>query len=355
MLVEKVLSAFLTDSGLDFELFEKLLDDSEVIKDEVLNLSSSNLNLLLKILIDSKQASTLSKVLGLLESQNADFDHAIVVLGLIKLDVLNSIEDAQKNNNLLQGLNKKTAFHLKPYLDLFPDRYKQTIEASVSLQRESVETFRNELKDQIEFLKAEELVKKAVEIEQKLKFHFPDIKEVFISEKQAEVKSQEHKFSKVIERNLSFEARSHKRGKKEPSKYHESLAAEAQLSLELAKVWFEDLKDTNPELLITQLEFIDFNNTDFYLKILNETNVDIWTKVFLYTKSKAYLEGLEFLDRYENDLLTDSSDSIYNYYYMKGLMLSGAGMQKEAEEIFLIIKEQKENFRDIQLLLLDTK
>ncbi len=359
MRIKKVLSAFSTDSGLDFELFEKLLDDSDLIKNEILGLDETELNLLIVLLIENRRNLALSKLLPLLESSNTEYNQSLIVLGLIKFGILESSDDLKRNTHLLQGVTKENAFCLKPFEENFPEKYRQIIEASVALKREELEAFREELKDQIEFLKTEQLLEKALQIEDTLKFHFPEIKETFTSQKHAKEKSEEHRFSKIIERNLFFEARSTKRKGAEPSKYEISLSSDTSKSLELAELWYADLKDTAPELLLTQLEFMNFDDADFYSKMLqderNGSKLDTWTKAFLYLKSKTYLEGLEFLEENEEELLTDSADSIYNYYYTKGLLLAGAGMQKEAEEIFLIIQEQKENFRDIQLLLLNTK
>ncbi|MGH1467879.1 MAG: hypothetical protein ACRBBP_03235 [Bdellovibrionales bacterium] len=354
MLAQNILSAFLTDSGLDFDLFENLIETSDSIRGDILDLDETNLNLLFKLLIDSKRPSTLGKLIALLEDAHAEYNSSIAILGLIKFDILTSPEDLSSRTHLLSGINKKNAFCLKPHLDLFPEKYQQIIEASVALQRQANEAFREDLKDQIEFLKSEQLTDKALEIEQKLKFHFPEITESFLSTEQVEKKSKEHNFAKVIERNISFEARSKSRNSK-PNKREETLKSEAKASLELANLWYTELKDSDPELLLTQLEFIDFDDPAFYSKILKEAKLDIWTKAFLYIKSKNFLEGLNFLSTNESALLTDSSDSIYNYYYTKGVMLLGAGMQKEAEEILLIIKDQKENFRDIQLLLQNAK
>lgn len=355
MLVKKVLTAFSTDSVLDFDLFENLLENSDILQNELLDLSDTDLDLLFKLLIDQRRPLAISKLVALLDKHESEYNHSLVLFGLIKLGFFKSPDDISKEVHLLKELNKHNAFCLKSFFDVFPEKYQKIIEASIALQRENVELFREDLKDQIAFLKTEQLTDKALEIEQKLKFHFPEITETFMSPQQVEKKSQDHNYSNVIERNISFEARSKARKTSDSNKHQEILNAEASVSLELAHLWYSELKNTNPELLLTQLEFINFDNPDFYLKILEGTNLDVWTKIFLFIKSHNYLEGLEFLGKNETNLLTESSDSIYNYYYTKGVMLLGAGMQKEAEEIFLVIKEQKENFRDIQLLLQNAK
>ncbi len=354
MLAKNILSAFSTDSGLDFSVFENLIETSDSFRENILDLNELDLNLLFKLLIDSKQPSGITKLITLFEDSQSEYSSSIAVLGLIKLGAINTSEDLSSKTHLLDGVNKHNAFCLKPHFELFPEKYQQIIEASVAIQRQKNEAFREDLKDQIEFLKSEQLADKALEIEKKLKFHFPEITETFMSTEQVEKKSKEHNFAKVIERNISFEARSKSRSSK-VSKHEEFLKSEAEASLELANLWYTELKDSNPELLLTQLEFIDFDDPAFYSKILKEAELDIWTKIFLYIKSENFLEGLDFLTTNESALLTESSESIYNYYYTKGVMLLGAGMQKEAEEILLIIKEQKENFRDIQLLLQNAK
>ncbi len=350
MLIKKILSLFSTDSGLDFNQFKTLIKTSDSFKKNILDLNEDELNLFFKLLIDTKQPLAIKKLLRLLNDDQSEYNPALAILGLIHLGILSSLKDTTAHTHLLVKINKENALLLKPYFNFFPEKYQKIIEASIALQKQKNEIFREDLKDQIEFLKSQNLNDKALEIEKQLKFHFPEITESFLSEKQVQEKSKEHNYSKTIERNIPFEARSRLR-KTTLNKHKETLNSETTTSLELAKLWYSQLKNTNPELLLTQLEFINFDDPTFYSKMLEETNLDIWTKIFLYIKSKKYLEGLIFLNINESTLLAESSNSIYNYYYTKGVMLLGAGMQKEAEEIFLIIKEQKENFRDIQLLL----
>ncbi len=354
MLIKKILSIFLTDSGLDFNKLKVLITTSHSFQQSILNLNEDELNVFFKLLIDAKQPLTIQKLLKLLDSNQSEYNPALAVLGLIQFKILKSFKDFTTYSHLLVNINKNNALSLKPYFHLFPEKYQKIIEASIALQKQQNEAFREDLKDQIEFLKFQKLNNKALEIEQQLKFHFPEITETLLSTKQIQQKSKEHNYSKIIERNISFKARSKLR-KATSNKYQKTLDSDASTGLKLANLWYSELKDTNPELLLTQLEFINFNNPTFYSKMLEEANLDIWTKIFLYIKSKKYLEGLNFLDINESTLLTESSSSIYNYYYTKGVMLLGAGMQAEAEEIFLLIKEQKENFRDIQLLLQDVK
>lgn len=351
MLAKKVLSAFFNEGSLDFDLFEKLLESSSELKSDLTDLSLDELDLLVKILIDARRPQTISKLLDFLESEKIPYRSEIFVLGLVKTGYFLKTSDFSNKLKILSGLEKETAFILHPFIEVFPDQAQRIIEASLAFKREQVEAFREDLKDQIEFLKSEQLTEKAIEIERKLKFHFPEIKQNFLSKEQAEIKSKEHSFSKLIERNIPFDSRSKNRANEASSNYLKTLKDEQDASLELAEAWYSDLKDKDLDLLLTQLEFIDFKQPDFYLKILKEQNLDVWTKLFLYMKSETYLEGLQFLDENENDILTTSSENIYNYYYTKGVFLLGAGMNKEAEEIFTIIKDQKENFRDIQLLL----
>jgi len=354
MLYKNVLSLFETKSGLDYVLLEELLQQSKALLKDIADLNQSDLNSLFKLLIDQKQFKSFGLIVDHLESENLEYNTSLVVLGLYRMGRLRDVDDAKTLAPFLEGVRGKSSIVLLPYIMNFPEKIQKKIESSFLQKRAEVQHFKDDLKEQIEFLKTQMLSEKALEIEEKLKFHFPEVKEQFLSAQQTHSKTEELKFVKVIERNLRLN--SQEKTATEKSRLTKHAEEENRVSLELAKTWFKEMKDADLDLFLTQLEFLNFDNSDFYNEILlNSEQASIWTKVLLLLKSKQYLQGLDFLDQNENFLLTESPESIYNYYYTKGLFLLGAGMNKEAEEIFALIKEQKGNFRDIQSLLQDAK
>ena len=357
MLYKKILSLFESKDGfLDFDLFAELCENSELTKENILELDDTNLNLLLKLLIDNKQFKSFSNVIAILEKSGADTPYSMIALALIKRGVLNSTEDFKQTNSVLENLGEHSSLALLPFIKNLPEKVQKKIELSLSHRRSEVNEYREELKEQIDFLKTQMLTEKAIEIEDKLKFHFPGIEEQFLSAEKTQSKNNEQKFAKIIERNLSFSFKSQKTESNKSSVYEKNKKDESEQSLELAKIWFSEMKDENLDLLLTQLEFLNFEHSGFFSDVLKESSTpDVWTKLVLFIKSKRYLEGLDFLEENEQKLLTESPESVYNYYYTKGLLFLGAGMNKEAEEIFLVIKEQKENFRDIKALLQNAK
>jgi len=356
MLYKNVLSFFETESGLDFKLLEGLLLESKELLDDITDLKFRELEIFFKLLIDYKQFKSLGIILAHLDKTGSDYNSSLVVLALYRMGKLKNIEDAKSVDSLLNKVSGKQALTLLPIIEIFPEKIQKKIESSLMQRRAEIQEYKEELKEQIEFLKTQMLAEKALEIEEKLKFHFPEIKEQFLSAKQTHSKTEEQKFAKVIERNLSYGLSQDDNLKTGAARYSKNIDEERKASLELAKIWFQEMKDSNIDLLLTQLEFLNFENSDFFTEVLEEaTDPSIWTKIVLYLKSEKYLEGLEFLELNESQLLTESPESIYNYYYTKGLLLLGAGMNKEAEEIFTLIKEQKGNFRDIQSLLQNAK
>jgi hypothetical protein len=357
MLYKNVLSLFETETGLDFKLLEELLNQEyKNLLDDIADLDFKEKESFFKLLIDQKQFQSLGLVINHLEKTNTDYNSSLVVLAIYRMGKLENIEDAKSLDSLLKKIKGKEALTLLPIIEYFPEKIQKKIEASLMQRRAEIQEYKEELKEQIEFLKTQLLTEKALEIEEKLKFHFPEIKEQFLSAKQTHSKTEEQKFAKVIERNLSVGMRKEDQSTTGPARYSKNQEEERIASLDLARIWFQEMKDSNIDLLLTQLEFLNFENSEFYADVLNEVeDPTIWTKIVLYLKSEKYLEGLEFLEFNEQRLLTESPESIYNYYYTKGLLLSGAGMNKEAEEIFTLIKEQKGNFRDIQSLLQNAK
>jgi len=355
MLYKTVLSLFETDHGLDFELLENLLDKSPKLINSICDLGDRDLEIFFKLLIDSKQFGSLTKVIKALDSAKQDYNPSLVILALFKQGKLRSLEDLKKAGPLLKRINEQNALPLIPVADRFPEHIQKKIERSLMRRHSDVLEFKDELKEQIEFLKAQMLSKKALEIEAKLKFHFPEVKEQFLSAKETQSKNEEQKHSKIIDRNLKMN-RSSSRKPMEPSRQAKHSAEDQKEGLKLAKLWLSEMQSKNTELFLTQMEFLNVENIDFYSEVLEKSNnLDIWTKSILYIKSQKFLEGLDFIEKHERDLLTESPESIYNYYYTKGLLLLGAGMNKEAEEIFTTIKEQKGNFRDILMLLQNAK
>lgn len=346
------------DSGtsLNLDVFSDVITTSEEFKEQLLDLKNDELDSLIKLFADSKRPDLLSKLINFLNEHQVEYNTSTVVASLFKLDAVDSDDFFIKNNHLLSSLSPKNALCLSPFMDSFPEKFQNIIEASLAKRKASVEAFKEHLQDQIEFLKSQQLTDKALEYEEKLKFHFSETTQDLKTYAKSAEKSKDQTYAHVIERNLSFESRSKERLGTTSKRVFESLKKDDETNLELAELWYTELKDKDIELLLTQLELMDFNNSSFYGRILRENkNLPVWTKIFLHIKSKNFLEGLEFLDVNEPLLLTDSAESIYNYYYTKGVMLLGAGMQKEAEDIFNIIKEQKGNYRDIQLLLQESK
>lgn len=357
MLYKKVLSLFENEDGLlDFDLFAELCESSESTKESLLDLSMEDLNLMFKLLIDNQQFKTLAVLIKHLEEDNHDYSKPMVAIALIKNSFLSSDKDFKGADRSLSELEGSQSLPLLPFIKTFPDKIQKKIEASFSQRRDEVNAYREELKEQIEFLKSQMLTEKAVEIEEKLKFHFPEIKDEFFSPQQAQSRNEEQRFAKAIERNLSFILSENPSQQTEDSVYDKSSREDEEASLEIAELWQSEMEGKNLDLLLTQLEFLNFDNPHFFSKLLkNSSPTDTWTKLILFIKSARYLEGLDFLEKNEHDLLTKSPESIYNFYYTKGLLLLGAGMNKEAEEIFLIIKEQKDDFRHIRTLLQNAK
>lgn len=356
MFYKNVLSLFETESGLDFKLLEELLNQSKALLDDIADLKFNELESFFKLLIDTNQFKTLGVVLKHLDTTHTDYNLSLVVLALFRMGKLENIEDIKTASTLLDKIDGSRALSLLPVMNQFPEKFQKKIEASLMQRRAEIQDYKEDLKEQIEFLKTQMLSEKALEIEEKLKFHFPEIKEQFLSAKQTHSKTEEQKYAKVIERNLSLGVVQEDSHKSEQPRYSKNQDEERAVSLRLARTWFKEMKDSNVDLLLTQLEFLNFENPDFYNDVLQEaSSPSVWTKIVLYIKSENYLEGLEFIEENEHRLLTESPESIYNYYYTKGLLLLGAGMNKEAEEIFTLIKEQKGNFRDIQSLLQNVK
>jgi|GEM_PF-2346359 len=356
MLYKNILSLFETESGLDFNLLEELLSQSEALLEDISDLDLNELESFFKLLIDSKQFKTLGVVVDYLDRSGTDYNSSLVILALDKVGKLKNTNDLKSADVLFKKIEDSRTISLFPIINIFPEKIQKKIETSLMQKRNEIQEYKEELKEQIEFLKIQMLTEKALEIEEKLKFHFPEIKEQFLSAKQTHTKTKEQKFAKVIERNLSYGLSNKETSKEDQPRYSKNHEEERIASINLAKTWFQEMKDNNIELLLTQLEFLSFENPDFFTDVLEEvTDPSVWTKVVLYLKSEKYLEGLEFLEQNESRLLTESPESIYNYYYTKGLLLLGAGMNKEAEEIFTLIKEQKGNFRDIQSLLQNVK
>jgi len=352
---KNVLSLFSTETGLDFQTLEKLLTQSKALLEDIGELKANDLDAFLKLLIDNKQFKTFGLVISHLDKSGLDYNKGLFLVSLIKNGNLKKTEDYKVFQTVSDNLSDSEASVLFPYMSIFPAKIQKKIESALMLRRADVQKFKENLKEEIEFLKSQMLTEKALELEEKLKFHFPKAKEDFISAKKAQSKSTEQKYVKIIERNLNLGA-SHKKKESVTSRLSQHQKEDHKSSLKLARLWMTEFSDKNLELLLTQLEFLNFEDADFYSDLLKNTeNSSIWTKAVLYIKSEQYLEGLEFLEENEDSLLTDSPESIYNYYYTKGLLLLGAGMYKEAEEIFTLIKEQKGNFRNIQSLLQDSK
>jgi len=356
MLHKNVLSMIETSSGLDYELLEELLVQSKSLLEDISDLQQKDLDSLFKLLIDQKQFKSFGLIVDHLETEGLEYNASIVVLGLYKMGKLKSVDDVKAMTPFLDKVEASSSIALLPFIDHFPEKVQKKIEASLLQQRTKVQDYKEDLKEQIEFLKTQMLSEKALEIEEKLKFHFPEIKEQFLSAKQTHSKTEEQKFAKIIERNLGLGSSSNDEGKTKKSRLTKHAEEEKRVSLDLAKTWLKEMKTADLDLFLTQLEFLNFENPDFYTELLKKSeHAPLWTKILLHLKSEQYLQGLEFLDLNESFLLTDSPESIYNYYYTKGLFLLGAGMNKEAEEIFILIKEQKGNFRDIQSLLQNAK
>jgi len=330
-----------------------LLQSKTLLKD-IADLKQADLDSLFKLLIDQKQFKSFGLIVDHLESEKLEFNASLVVLGLYKMGRLRDTTDVKTLAPFLEKVEGKSSIALLPFITNFPEKIQKKIESSFLQRRADVQHFKDDLKEQIEFLKTQMLSEKALEIEEKLKFHFPEVKEQFLSAQQTQSKTEELKFAKVIERNLNLSSK--EKASTEKSRLTKHAEEESRVSLEFAKTWFKEMKDADLDLFLTQLEFLNFDNSEFYNEILlNSEQASIWTKALLLLKSEQYLQGLDFLDQNESFLLTESPESIYNYYYTKGLFLLGAGMNKEAEEIFTLIKEQKGNFRDIQSLLQNVK
>jgi len=360
MNLKKLLSLIKDDedsgNGLNLDSFLVLTESSEDFNEKLIDLNNHDLDLLIKMFTDARRPDLLAALLKVLSKSKADYNSAAVIGSLIKLGIAQSEEFFIKNTALLNGLTPETAITLSSFTSSFPEKYQKVIEASLAKRKASVEAFKEHLQDQIEFLKSQQLTDKALEYEEKLTFHFSETTQDLKTYEKSAEKTKDQGFAHIIERNLSFESRTSERMNTSSKKISNNLKKDDETNLELAKLWYSELKNKNIELLLTQLEFMDFNDSQFYGKILHENKeLPTWTKIFLLIKSENFLEGLEFLDINESLLLTESADSIYNYYYTKGVMLLGAGMQREAEEIFSLIKEQKGNYRDIQLLIRDSK
>lgn len=354
-------------------LLEPTLLGSQLLKSQDFNnalkdLEAEETHLVLKFLIESKSFQEFNSFIEILDRNSLDYDPVFLILALIETssdpDLINFFK---KNLAGLQSLLRDSDLTLlSPHLSLFPEALQKNVEKSLHDLRQREASYKEELLDQVTFLKMQNLEEKALEIEKKINFHFPEPDKSSSQEKTKEKtfsRSFSHpqslKYGRVLDRNLSFNQRSKERTKVSQHLV-KKLQEERKKTLNLAETWKASLAEKDLDLLLTQLEFLNLENPKFYASLLKRPHLDDWTKAYLYLKAELYFEGLAFLDQMQASLLENSSyekkpEFAYNFYYTKGMMLLGAGMIQEAERIFLAIKEQNENFRDIQILLQSLK
>jgi hypothetical protein len=236
----------------------------------------------------------------------------------------------------------------------FSSELQEEIESAKKVIARKNEDFKIDLEEQVIFLKDQQLNDKADEIQKKIEFHFPEFKKIEnVVEEKIKLKNlEDQKFSNIIKRNLSFNLRKKGRlGKKDveriKEKNEQALKSLNQIAPEWYKLFVKDI-----DLFIVQLEFFNLKDLEIYDFILkNHKSLSTWTRVELCLNSGRYFEGLNFLTANEKEILDNDTESVYNFYYYKGLFYQRIGMTDEAEEIFKALHEQKQNFRDVYYYL----
>lgn len=356
MQLELLKSEGLIENGFfSFKALNDKINANEEV-DFIVELKFQEQILLLKLLFDHKRYDIVANIV---KHKNCSSLDITPLAKLLLIQTLNeSVElnykELKKN---IDKLKSSTAFFLLPFKKNLTTEEVKKLEQSVLNLKSKAQKYKTELLDQIQFLKNQQLYDKETEIRQRLGFHFPE--ELKKNEnKPSTPKKLEHSkdltFSKLIERNLSFETRKKKRLNKERKiSLNKKEEQDQKFLLTMLETWLEIFKK-NLNLLLNQIQFLDLEDTTIFDEILNvKDDLDDWTKVGLYLKTKRYYEGLSYLESIEKKVLDNNPSEVYHYYYYKALFYYNSGMTEEAEKLFKVIHEQKENFRDVKFYLSD--
>jgi len=317
------------NGSLNLKQLEADIDSSEEIFNKIIELDEHSLNSLFHILVTNDRYEIIRKIFDKTKNTHSSSKSLYTLVTSSHLKVKHNIEVFdQINTENLQTEDYRLIIANKK---LFSTVIQEKIETCKESIHKANEDFKVDLEEQVIFLKDQQLNDKAHEIQMKIEFHFPEFKKVEnVAEEKIKLKNlEDQKFSNIIKRNLSFNLR--KKGRLD--------------NKELKKI-----KEKN--LFIVQLEFFNFKDIEIYDFLLkNHKDINTWTRVELCLKSERYFEGLNFLMANEKEILDNDSESVYNFYYYKGLFYQKIGMTDEAEEIFKALYEQNQNFRDVYYYL----
>ena len=354
MQIEVLKAEGLIEKGsFNFEaLNDKLVKNQPI--DFLIEMSLEEQILLFKLLFENKKYDIIAK---LVEHKSSSLLEITPTIKLLLVQTLNESSELNYKDlkKIIDKLKPSTTLFLWPYKKSLTSEEVKKLEQSILTLKSKLQKFKTELLDQVQFLKNQQLLDKEIEIRQRLEFHFPEeIKKT--GNKPTKPKKLEHSkdlsFSKLIERNLSFESRKKKRLSKDRKLVlKEKEDHDENFLLQMIETWLDIFQD-NSSLLLNQIYFLDVSLVKVFEKILNTRNdIDDWTKVNLYLKSERFYEGLSYLESIEKKVLDNNPGDVYHYYYYKALFYYNTGMTEEAEKLFKIIHEQKENFRDVKFYL----
>jgi len=344
---------FKADGTVDIKSVTDSMSDDRLLIKKFNNLDTEDLKSLFHILISNNCHKALGKIFMRLESENDNQHDHFKLLSEIVLK--NSFLTNDFRSKYLKNLDHDDSVFLLPFKKFFNESGTSHLEQTKFKFTSELNDLKTDLIEQVKFLNQQELIDKAGEIRQKLEFHFPEMRTEKTSQKGSNVKLQQSKdltFSKVIERNLSFNLRTKKRiDKKAIEKINKKIKSENKALESMLAAW-KSIFENHIDLYITQIEFLSPDSKIHYNEILRSSNdLELWTKVELLLKTERAFEGINFLQSKEKEILDKSTEAVYNYYYYKALFYRQAGMLDEAEKIFKALYEQKQNFRDVNFYL----
>ena len=342
------------DNSLDYELISNDLSENQPLLKGLRELDSDDLKAFFHILLTNKCYKALGQIINWIE--NEDVKSLNLYKVLIGLLIKNNIPPeviAQE----IATLESEETINLLPYEKQLNEEAQSLVEQAKYKNNSKANSYKTNLFEQVKFLDQQELTEKAREIRQKLEFHFPESTLENTQSHYSGIKLKQSKdlnFSKVIERNLSFNLRAKKRiDKKILEEINERNQKDQDFLNSMVSTWHDVFKN-EVEILIAQLEFFSIQSNEIYKFILkNHNDLDFWTKVELLLKVERAFEGLNLISSKESEILDKDTESVYNYYYYKALFYKQIGMNEEADEIFKALYEQKQNFRDIKFYLKD--
>ncbi len=340
------------NGALNLNQLEADIDSKEEIFNTISELNEHSLHSLFHILITNDRYEIIRKIFD--KTKNASSSskslYTLVTSGYLKTNHNIEVFDQVNTDNL----------QIEDFRLLIADKknFSSVVQEKIEICKKNIhktsEEFKIDLEEQVIFLKDQQLNDKAQEIQMKVEFHFPEFKKIKnVVEEKIKLKNlEDQKFSNIIKRNLSFNLR--KKGrldkkdiKKIKEKNKQAIKALNQITLEWYQLFVNDI-----DLFIVQLEFFNFKDIEIYDFLLkNHKELNTWTRVELCLKSERYFEGLNFLMTNEKEILDNDTESVYNFYYYKGLFYQKIGMTDEAEEIFKALYEQNQNFRDVYFYL----